>query len=131
MITDEDKDVGVIDTVPTLEEIPEAVHPDGEPLMEYVYTNDHKNPMLPQLFHFLYQATFDNKVGVMHALNRETKKVHTLIVGVETLPDGQIMCVPVAKLLTAEEQNLYCAPDGVGGYVGYEPEVESSGSDPA
>lgn len=114
----------VADAVVEVEEIPVAEHPDGNPIEVHIFTNDHKNPMLPQLFNFVYNAAFKNKLGVMHALNKETKKVHTLLIGVDYTPDGELVCLPMAKLLTAEEQELYFAPDGVGGFIGYEPESE-------
>lgn len=123
-MTEENKDEKN-NVVPLFKEIEPAEHPDGGELEEFIYTNDPNNPMLPRLFHFLYDTVFKNKLGVMHALNKETMKVSTLIVGVETAEDGTIMCLPMAKLLTAEEQELFCAPNGMGGFVGYEPEPES------
>lgn len=116
------EDVKESNVVQLFEDLKPAEHPDGLELTEYVYTNDLQNPMLPRMFHFLYDATFKNKIGVMHALNKETKKVHTIIVGVEITEDGMVACMPIAKVLTAEEQDQYCAPDGMGGFVGYEPE---------
>lgn len=136
-MSNEDKEVAttavvtdINDVVETVEgEFPVAEHPDGMEMQEYIYTNDPANPMIGRLFHFIYDAAFKNKLGVMHALNPETKKVHTLLVGVEQDGEGNIMCLPLAKILTAEEQDMYCAPDGVGGYVGYTPETEPAESE--
>lgn len=104
--------------VQMFEDMQTAEHPDGGELYEHIYTNDLKNPMLPRLFHFLYDAVFNNKVGVMHAYNKKTEQVQTLIVGVEEGEDGGIICLPIAKILTAEEQDNYCAPDGRGNFIG-------------
>lgn len=104
--------------VQMFEELQAAQHPDGKDLYEYIYTNDHANPMLPRLFHFLYDAVFNNKVGVMHAYNKATKQVQTLIIGVELDENGNPMCLPLAKILTAEEQENYLAPNGFGGFIG-------------
>lgn len=104
--------------VQMFEELKPAEHPDGGDLYEYIYTNDPHNPMLPKLFHFIYDAVFNNKVGVMHALHGPSNQVHTLIVGVEFDADGNVMCLPIAKVLTSEEQDNYHAPDGLGNFLG-------------
>ena len=110
--TDEQNNV-----VQMFEDIEFAEHPDGSPLFEHVYTNDPRNPMLPRLFHFLHDAMYKNKVGIMHAYNSKSKQVHTLIVGVE-VRDDQVYTMPIAKILTAEEQENYHAPDGQGNWLG-------------
>lgn len=106
--------------IPLFPEIPEAEHPEGIELEEWVFTNDKTNPALPSLFHMLYDSTYKNKLGVMHALSKSDNKIHTLIVGVELIPHGngeaQIACWPIAKLLTEEEQGDYLTPDGHGNF---------------
>lgn len=83
---------------------------------ELVFTNDKSDQMIRQMFHMLYQMTYDNSLGLMHALNTETEKVETLIVGVNRTEDGYA-CFPIAKVLTDSEQGKYKSPDGAGNYV--------------
>lgn len=97
-----------------------AVHPAGIEMYEYAFTNDKTNPLFLKLFHMLTNAAFANKLGVMHAKNTETDTVQTLIVGVEHTADG-ITTWPLAKILTEEEQGIYLAPDGEGGWLGEDP----------
>lgn len=116
----DDKDDKNTNVIQMFEELVAAEHPDGKELSELIFTNDVKNPGLPRLFHFIYDAVFNNKVGVMHALNAETKMVETLIVGVDYDEEGNLMCLPIAKVLTDEQQGFYHAPDGYGNWIGYE-----------
>lgn len=97
-------------------EVQEAEHPDGKEMIEWVFTNEKENPHIRQLFHLLMNSAFFNKFGLMHAKLKGTDKVQTLIVGVEVTPDGTVTW-PIAKILTEEEQSLYEAPDGNGGYI--------------
>lgn len=83
---------------------------------ELVFTNDKADMMVRQMFHMLYQMTYDNKIGLMHALNEETGKVETLIVGTARNEEG-FACFPIAKVLTDEEQGRYKSPDGNGNYL--------------
>lgn len=98
-------------------EVTEAVHPAGVPMAEWVFTNDKENPHIRQQFHLYMNATFANMIGLMHAKNSETGDIHTLIVGVENTEEG-VVTYPLARILLPEEQNLYLAPDGSGGYLG-------------
>lgn len=107
-------------TTLTADSIPPAEHPAGVEMYEYAFTNDKTNPMFLKLFHMLSNAAFANKLGVMHAKNIETGVIQTLIVGVEHTEDG-ITTWPLAKILTEDEQGLYLAPDGEGGYLGEDP----------
>lgn len=106
--------------VPLFPEIPEAEHPEGLELQEWVFTNDKTNPALPGLFRMLHESAYKNKLGVMHAKLKGEDKVHTLIVGVELVPHGrgeaEVVCWPIAKLLTEAEQEEYMTPDGNGNF---------------
>lgn len=97
-------------------EIDEMETPDGSEMAEWVFTNDRTNMATRQLFHMLYQSVFTNKLGVMHAKKTDSELIETLIVGIELTPDG-VATWPIAKLLTEEEQGMYKAPDGNGGWV--------------
>lgn len=96
--------------------IKEVEAPDEREMFEWTFSNDKSNNAIRQLFHMFYQIVFDNKLGLMHALNTESDKVETLIVGVEQTPNGTA-CWPIAKILTEEEQGKYKSPDGNGGWV--------------
>lgn len=100
-------------------EVVEATHPAGLPMAEWVFTNDKTNPHIRQQFHMFMDATFANMIGLMHAKNSKTDEVHTLLVGVENSEEG-VVTYPLARILLPEEQNLYLAPDGNGGYIGDE-----------
>lgn len=100
-------------------EVHVSEHPAGIPMVEWVFTNDKTNPHVRQQFHLYMSATFQNSIGLMHAKNKDTDEIHTLIVGVENGDDG-IVTYPLARILLPEEQNLYLAPDGEGGYIGGE-----------
>lgn len=94
-----------------LAEAPETV----KQFTEWCFTNDKTNPAIRQMFHTFYQAAFANKLGLMHAKDKEGK-VHTLIVGVEITPEGTIT-YPLARCLEEDEINNFVAPDGNGGWV--------------
>lgn len=100
--------------------VQESEHPAGIEMQEWCFTNDKTNPAIRQLFHVLHESVFKNKLGVMHAKFKGKPEVHTLIVGVEVLPTGEVLTFPLAKLLTADEQDSYMAPDGEGNYLGTE-----------
>lgn len=121
MAEQQDNDAGqiLLDSL-SPESIPEAEHPAGVEMYEYAFTNDKSNPLFLKLFHMLHNAAFANKLGVMHCKNTETDTIQTLIVGVDHTEDG-ITTWPLAKILTEEEQGIYLAPDGEGGYLGEAP----------
>jgi hypothetical protein len=98
-------------------EVQESEHPGGIEMQEWCFTNDKTNPAIRQLFHIFHESVFRNKLGVMHAKPKDGGPIQTLIVGVEVV-DGQVLTFPLAKLLTAEEQDNYLAPDGEGGFLG-------------
>lgn len=102
--------------VPLFPEIELAEHPAGIEMTEWAFSNDKTNQHIQHLFHMLYNATFRNKIGVMHALHAETNEVHTLIVGVEATDEG-IITWPLARVLTEEEQGKYKAPTGQGDFI--------------
>lgn len=106
--------------VPLFPEVPEAEHPAGVEMVEWIFTNDKTNEYTKLLFHGLMQGAFSNKLGIMQAKRKDSDKVETLIVGVE-LVDGRYdvapNCYPLAKVLTEEELNAYVTPDGNGGYL--------------
>lgn len=111
MIEESDKDI-----LSSLENpVPEVESPDGGKLIEHIYTNDKTNPAPSMVFRMFHQAAFKNKLGVMHALDKETGKVATLLVGMEYTKEGTQMW-PLAKILTEGEYDRYLAPDGDGGY---------------
>lgn len=98
-------------------EVAPVTNPEGLELDEWIFTNDKTNPGIRQLFRMFHQSVFDNRVGLMHARLKGSDKVVTLLVLIEVLPDNQIITWPLAKVLTEEEQNMYAAPDGNGGFV--------------
>lgn len=114
---DTDKDMYPVDINELLAEATPAEHPDGIELQEYVFTNDKSNPSPRHLFHLLHESAFKNKLGVMHALHKDSHKISTVIVGVDKDAEGNTICWPIARLLTEDEQGQYMTPDGQGGYV--------------
>lgn len=95
----------------------EAEHPGGIQMSEWCFTNDKTNPHIRQLFHMFYNSVFANKLGLMHARVKGTDEVHTILVGIEVLPDGGVITYPLARLLAPEEQTVYEAPTGNGDYI--------------
>lgn len=110
-----DKENTVAEDVLSQLEVKEAEHPSGLEMAEWVFTNDHTNPAIRNLFHMFYQSVFVNKLGLMTALHEPTGVVQTLIVGVEVTENG-VITWPLAKVLTEEEQSQYKAPTGDGKY---------------
>jgi hypothetical protein len=106
--------------IPLFPEVAPAEHPEGLELQEWVFTNDKTNPMLTHLFQLLHDSAYKNKLGIMHAKLKKDDVVHTLIVGVELIPAGkgeaQVICWPIAKILTEAEQEEYMTPDGDGNW---------------
>lgn len=96
-------------------ELPEGVQME---MNEWVFTNDKANFLPRQMFHLLMESAFKNKIGVMHAKHKPSGTIHTLIVGLDIHPELGVMTWPLAKVLTEDEQNVYLAPDGEGGYLG-------------
>lgn len=105
--------------VPLIPEINEAEHPAGIEMVEWVFTNDKTNEYPRMLFHGLYQGAFANKLGIIQTKAAETDEVHTLICGIELVPDQAFPNIyPLAKVLTAEELDRYKQfPDGNGNYI--------------
>ena len=89
----------------------------GVEMDEWCFTNDKSNPAIRHLFRMFYESVMSNKIGVMHALNTETNKIETIIVGIELSPAKEVMTWPIAKVLTEEQQGCYKAPDGSGNYL--------------
>lgn len=112
-----DKDMYPVDIDELLAEAPEAEHPQGIEIQEYVFTNDKTNPAPRRLFHMFYETVYKNKLGVMHALHKDSHKISTLLVGVDYDAEGNVICWPIARLLTEEEQGQFMTPDGNGNYV--------------
>lgn len=98
-------------------EVTEVSHPDGHEMQEWVFTNDKTNPAPRGLFRMLHMSAFQNKLGIMHALDPESHKVVTLIVGVDQDDTGSVICWPLAKVLTEDEQKVFKSPDGNGNYI--------------
>lgn len=82
----------------------------------HVFTNDQGNPFPFTQLDLFYQCVQASKVGLMHAKNRETGVIESLLVGVEQGPNG-IISYPLAKILDENDLNLYLPPDGMGGYL--------------
>ena len=114
---DTDKEMFPVDVETLLDEPTPAEHPDGHELQEWVFTNDKSNPSPRHLFHLLHESAFKNKLGVMHALRKDDHKIATVIVGVDQDAEGNLICWPIARMLTEDEQGLFMTPDGKGGYV--------------
>lgn len=98
-------------------EVTEVTHPDGIEMQEWVFSNDKTNPAPRGLFRMLHMSAFQNKLGIMHALDPESEKVVTLIVGVDHDENGGVICWPLAKVLTEDEQKAFKSPDGNGNYL--------------
>lgn len=90
----------------------------AEEFSEWIFTNDKLNPAIRVLNKGLYQGVFDNRVGMMHAKNKNTGEIETVIVGVVRNPDdGSVILLPMAVVLTEANVNDYLAPDGYGGFL--------------
>jgi hypothetical protein len=100
--------------------VEEAEHPAGIQMMEWCFSNDKTNQHIRQLFHMFYNSVFANKLGLMHARVKGTEEIHTILVGIEAVPDEGIRTYPLARLLTKEEQDIYEAPDGDGNFISNE-----------
>lgn len=88
----------------------------------WVFTNDKENPFPLQFLQMLYQGAYDNTLGFMHALNSETNKIDSLIVGL----DKNNNAYPLMRLLSPEEAMNYLAPDGEGAFYNDRVDDESS-----
>lgn len=89
---------------------------EGIEMTEWIFTNDKENPYPQAILHAFYDGVVKNRVGIMHAKLANSDEVHTLLVGIEVNEEGDVGCYPLARLLSADEQNLYIAPDGNGGW---------------
>jgi predicted urease superfamily metal-dependent hydrolase len=90
-------------------------------VIAYLFTNNPQQAALMQsMLGMFYQGVYDNTIGVMSALNKETNKEELVIVGVQH--DGEITnTFPLAKVLSPEEAfGTYICPDGKGGWLGEE-----------
>lgn len=101
-----------------LTEFPKVEHPEAREVVEWLFTNDKTNPAIVNIFRIFHQVSYMNSLGVMHAKDKETGEISTLLVGVDVQPDGQINTWPLAKVLTPQEQSNYLSPDGDGGWIG-------------
>lgn len=81
----------------------------------YVFTNDPKEEGTMALLQMFYQGAFDNTVGIMRALNTDTGKVESILVGLVS-EDGVTSTYPLAKVLDPQDAQKYLSPDGNGGY---------------
>ena len=82
----------------------------------YVFTNNPKDSRPYSLLQMFYTGAFDNTLGIMEALNKDTDALELLLVGISQEEDGTTNTYPIAKLLDPEELRSYAAPDGRGGY---------------
>lgn len=97
---------------------PEEVEaPQDIPFTEWLFTNDKSNMAIRHLNRSLYNAAFNNGLGLMHSKHAETGDTVTLIVGVLETPEG-VHVMPMARVLEEKEVGLYLAPDGNGGWRG-------------
>ena len=94
----------VVDAVLSQLEVKEAQHPTGLEMQEYVFTNDKTNPAIRNLFHMFYESVFQNKLGLMTALDPITETVVTLRGRGEHPRGGQHL--PLAKILDEESRLL-------------------------
>lgn len=115
-MSDDNSNNEIDETLALADTVVEAQHPDGKEMTEWVFTNDKTNPAIRQLFHLLMNSAFFNKFGLMHAKGKDDDVVYTIIVGVQETPEGTATW-PIAKILTEEEQGMFLAPDGHGGWI--------------
>lgn len=108
---------------PTKEELAKRL--EGVNFAEWIFTNDKANPYPRQLLHQFYEGTLTNKIGIMHAKDKETGADALLLVGVLRNEEGDIGCYPLARVLDASEVQNYLAPDGNGGWIGEDVDVDS------
>lgn len=73
---------------------------------------------LQALLRMFYSGAYDNKIGIMHALNIDTKTEEIVLVGIEKVEGAADNVFPIAKILKAEDIAAYRSPDGEGGYHG-------------
>lgn len=104
------------DTIET--QTPEA---DEAGVIAYMFTNDpEKGKLMQSMLGMFYQGVYNNTIGIMSALNKETNKEELVIVGVQH-NGGTTNTYPLAKVLSPEEAfGTYACPDGKGGWLGEE-----------
>lgn len=85
----------------------------------YVFSNDTKDEGTVQLLQMFYRGAFTNSVGIMRALNTETDKVESILVGLE-VENGETKLLPLAKILEPTDVPNYLSPNGKGGWFGRE-----------
>lgn len=87
-------------------------------LIAYMFTNDRQASWRLQPFlDMLYRGAFENTLGIMEALNKETDEVELLIVGIEHNDNGTTSNIPIARVLDINLAAKYLAPDGKGGWL--------------
>lgn len=96
---------------------------------EWIFTNDKTNPYPQRLLHMLYDGALTNKLGVMHAKDASTGEQVSLIVGIIRNEEGDINCFPLARFLDGAEVPQYLAPDGKGGWVGENDNVDDESTE--
>ena len=85
---------------------------------EFVFTNDKTNTFPQNILHLFYTLVQEKYVGIMHAKHEPSGDIHTVLVGLEYDEAGGVSLMPMAKILSQQEQEEYLAPDGNGGYIG-------------
>lgn len=85
----------------------------------FVFSNETEDNGTVQLLQMFYRGAFANSVGIMRALNTETNKVESVLIGVEIV-GGKSEFYPLARVLEPDEATKYLAPNGKGGWFGRE-----------
>lgn len=88
----------------------------------HVMTNDPaRGAHMCRVFEMIHTAVFNNLLGLMEGLNKETGELELLIVGLEPTNDNKMDVYPLARVFsTPAEANKYLSPDGKGGFHGQE-----------
>ena len=96
--------------------------------VEHILTNNpEKYQRLEMMFKMYYTGAFENTIGIMEAVDKETGRESVLLVGLtfnEVNGEKVIAdCYPLARVLDKDEVSNYLGPDGRGGYWGQEAHV--------
>lgn len=86
----------------------------------YTFSNRSPAPELDQILYVFYTGVWNNKLGIMQAMNAETGQEELLLVGVEPVEGEEPNIYPLCTMLKAEDVVKYHAPDGKGGWKGYD-----------
>lgn len=101
---------------------------DESGLIAYMFTNHREQaPMIQSLLDMFYKGAYNNTIGIMSALNKDTDNEELLIVGVTQLENGLTDTYPLARILSPLEVARYVGPDGKGGWL---TEDEEEGDEP-